>query len=334
MKRNYLGLCLCFMALAGLVLTSCNKKYVDDTLSVSVSGTDIAATYAGGEYDFYYAVYNGTDDGIVTCGTDADWITGFTYVAANGSIPATVRFSVDENSGASSRSGKINFLYSCSEGSLNQTITVLQAGGGSRDTEFNTADMTGTYKASAKALYSLGTLYNVTWTLIIMNKEDGSLYIDGLLPFTEGSYDSLGDNRASATAYLNENSELVVPSGMASCQVQTYYGSYYVGYTPCIQYNYLSGVIYYDDDFPDLTFTYDSSTGTWTADYGIICVGCTDQNIDSLSIFVDQVFPSVTLTKTSDYTPDVSSVGSGAGDPASTGLSADKAQKARSLSGK
>ncbi|MCD8313069.1 MAG: hypothetical protein LUC24_02815, partial [Bacteroidales bacterium] len=228
-----------------------------------------------------------------------------------------------------------NVVYSDSEETLSRTISLTQAGVGSRDTEINVADLTGTYKAVAKAQYSYGTVYETTWNLIIMKNGTDSLYIDGLLPYTAGQYVNFGDQRVSAVACLNEKSEIVVPSGMASCMVQTYYGNYHVGYTPCVQYNRESGSAYYDNDFPALTFTYDSSTQTWTSDYGVICAGCTKKDISTLSIFVSTIYPSITLTRTGSDTPDASSDASNLSASATSGaLSAGKTQRAHSVRGK
>ncbi|MCD8295560.1 MAG: hypothetical protein LUE27_10020, partial [Clostridia bacterium] len=210
----------------------------------------------------------------------------------------------------------VKYSYNSGSSSVSKTVAVVQDhpgsgsnGGGGGDYDGDISSLVGTYTASGYSYYSSGTVAAATWTLKIFEYTySGYTYalIDGLTPAVSGSYLGEGDwaadggtatNAYIALGYL-ENGALVIPT-----QLTGYYNSSgQIGWTPCVEFD---DGWYYSSSWPDCTFSYNETAGTWTSDYGEF-LGLfevdSNYNITSFSGFMDVTNPGVVLTKTADTT--------------------------------
>ncbi|MCD8312614.1 MAG: hypothetical protein LUC24_00455 [Bacteroidales bacterium] len=267
--------------------------------SLSVSSSCIVLKKAA-QTGFSFEVVNPVDDGHASCclESDCDWISDVVC-----SDDGTVSFSVTENNTGDWRSAKLTLTYTYSETSTSETVTVAQ-----KYDSIVLSSLIGTYTATGIALYDddTGSVEEMSWTLEIKEKDETSVYIDGLCPALEGFFDYITDleNEEEAwkylpTAYLNDDEQLVVPSQVLEGMLDA--GSFYIGFTPCVRYSSTSGSFYYDsENFPDLTFTYNVITGTWESDNGILLGAFTTRDLTSFRAIYDAVIPTYSFSAKTD----------------------------------
>ncbi len=289
-------------AILGILLISCTKE--DTETSFSLKATDFNVARTGGECSSTITIKNAPDDASLSFTSNMDWIsdiTHSTFTSGNTSY-VTYKFTVDENTDNDSRFGFITVTYNYSGGYFSNSVYVNQGGNSYGDTDFTASDLVGTYTALGKALISDGAFSNAEWTLRMLERDDESVYIDGLLPGTVGFYEDYSGHGYSAIAYLTDDKELVIHSGLSAeaGTVTTYYATYYSAYTPCTQYNTETVAGYYSDSFPDLTFTCTGSGNSWLSDYGVLWIGCSYALFDTVDATFGIVASYITLNKISD----------------------------------
>ncbi|MCD8206456.1 MAG: hypothetical protein LUD72_00810, partial [Bacteroidales bacterium] len=91
-----------------------------DQPAISVQPTAVAAAIEGGSYSFSYTIVNPAPDGEVSASASASWITDIDC-----SKEGEVGFSVGENTGGL-RQATVTLSYSWSNGSLSESVTVVQ----------------------------------------------------------------------------------------------------------------------------------------------------------------------------------------------------------------
>ncbi len=273
-------------------------QYGTGSPDLSVQPNAVTADYEGGSYSLSYSVDNPDAEGKLACIADVNWIEDIdleTY--------GTVKFTVDGNDGEDLRTGTITLTYTYGYNVISKYVTVIQdhvAGGA------DVSELVGTYTAHGTVYGSgISPATEMDWTVKIYaytGYEKYDMYIDGLVPWAEGSYDTLGTHDYSASATY-EDGQIVIPSQTTGGILNTTSGdSYYYGYTPCVQYNSSNGNYGYSKLFPDLVFS--PSGGTWTANYGLFMAGFSSEDVETFVAFYQVVSPvtSFTLTKTSSST--------------------------------
>lgn len=268
--------------------------------SLTVKPLEITVTYEGGTLSFSYNVVNPADDGTLSCSADADWISGFDY-----SADGVVGFTVDENTDDDARTATITATYSWSGSAISAEVKVTQdhpknnnGNDGDDEIDERLSELIGTYTAYG-TVYGQGYTYTETkWSFSIYRYSgsgDYDLYIDGCVPFMAGFIYTYGDDRASVGAYYKDG-QIVIPAQMTNCSMSTTLGSsYYLGYVICLE-------TYEDNSFSfdrtsSVTLTYNSTTGSWESDYGIILEGFESNSITSTNHHLQLVYPPFTITK-------------------------------------
>ncbi len=278
---------------------TCNVAVVQHspvTPSISVLPNPLTVPYGGGVCSLSYSIENAVSTGYINCAADVDWISGFGY-----DTYGEVSFSVDANGGTELRTGVITFSYVYDSGEVTNEVIVIQdnpgvPGGG------DITEVVGTYTAH-------GTVYGsgfsketeTDWVFKIYpfdgyGNVDYDGWIDGLVPWTSGMYNTYYAHRYSAGVYFYHDGTIHVPS---QAIIGTY-SSYYLGFTPCVGVS--EGGYMSDSNFPDLVFTYNEATGKWESDYGVFLARCDESEISAMLGYHQVVLPTFTLTRTSDTT--------------------------------
>ncbi len=178
-------------------------------------------------------------------------------------------------------------------GLYSTTVTITDI-----DRDPDNSRITGTYTASGAAL-SGGALVRTSWEMNIMDHdtEEGAYFMDGIVPLLEGSYATYGNNGLSVVCYLSEDGgKITVPPQVCSSM---YFSTYYLGVVPGEIYDEGNGLsAAYSTEF-GVTFSYDTSSGTWISDYAVLLLALTKAAIDEDSIagILDCVDFPVTFVK-------------------------------------
>ncbi len=268
---------------------------------LSVQPVAVTVGSAGGSATFTCSVTNPAEDGELSFQSSEAWVFGFKMTSGG-----TVRFTVAPNDGTSLRQADITVFYSSSYGVLEQTVAVIQdhlsdSDSGSGDV----SELIGTYRAQGLTYYDEAIAVDSTWTLKIFAGTDGVI-IDGLVPASCGMYPSTA--AYAAKGRLDSAGRLVIPSQLTG-SVHTPTG-FYIAYTPCTGFTNEDGW-YFAKTGPDCTFTYDSSTDSWTSDYGeFLClVSSQTDPWNNFAGFFDVNNPGINITKLSSSTSSLTDPG-------------------------
>ncbi len=268
-----------------------------DQPSLSVQPTAIAADRDGGSYSLSYTLTNPSASGTLSASCDATWVTDLGEPS-----DGTVGFTVQPNPGTL-RQTTITLSYSWDGGTTSDSVTVVQDHQGDTGDGGFDGNIEGTYTITGISYYSYP--YSSSWTVTV-HYAPNSAYtdseypylIDGLLYAEVGDY-SGGYQEYCAKAKV-EGNNIIVPAQITQ-------GSYYLDETRTSEaylgyaagYLGSDGYVYVYDGYPDIVFTYNEASNSWSCNYGIL--GLLFDRLNDFSSFdeymIDLTVGDITLVK-------------------------------------
>ncbi len=273
-----------------------------DTPEITVQPSAVAADYAGGTCSFTYSIDNPVSDGEISCTASVDWISDFDC-----SVSGTVSFTVAESTSISMRTGVISVAYVYEAGEADETVTVVQD---HKTTEVDPTFFAGTYECSGivgNSDTSEGAEPGMTdtWTMKIYVNDDGTLALSGLVP---GIVDYYPESDAYvAIGSISGNNILVYPQFTGSTS-----NGNFIWWAICPIYVsnedadevYSPGFYYSTSTTVPCAFVYNSSSATWTSNYGMmLLLSGSAVELEPTASF-DAFAPGMTFKKLSDSVED------------------------------
>ncbi len=267
----------------------CTQEQTGGTSSavqITVSSSTISFSSIGGMNETQTLTVLSTSAWTASC--SADWVVASPSNGSSGTTTVTVF--VYENEGEA-RSTTINFESSARKGTAETTtVTVSQNGAALTD------DIVGTYRVSGLALTDDDEMADQTWKMKIVAAPNLSnhYYLDGIVPSMEGIYDKYGTSCCLSASSNDDGTALYIP-----CQVVTalIYKGEYVSFMPCTEYDSSDGSFYYNTNYYDFVFVYNSSTGKWNSDTGEFMCSCPTKDVADSEGFYDVVAPPMSMVK-------------------------------------
>ena len=97
------------------------KKVTGDVLPPSITANNVEITYDTDADEIEYEINNAVDGGVLTAGTESDWLT-------LGEVGATVPFTCSVNEAGSERTATVTLTYTYNRATVTKDVTVTQAG--------------------------------------------------------------------------------------------------------------------------------------------------------------------------------------------------------------
>ncbi len=178
-------------------------------------------------------------------------------------------------------------------GAYKTTVTITDS-----DKNLEATGIVGTYIAEGYGRIS-GGYGDATWEMtVIQHPSDPSLfYVYNITPYAGGLDVEEGGEEYWAYGYYGDATEetFLIPSQVCTGRVSTTSGgTYYLGYTPCTEYDGSS--FYYSRQYPPVTF-YMQDADTWESDYGIFNALCSEYDITTFESYLGVVAPTIKITK-------------------------------------